>query len=102
MGACRKPVDAVTSRNPAAWRTIVGPGASIASLTIGSGELIFSSRGGALFGYQLLSLFLLVCVFKWALVFTTARHMILTAAHPLQRSMDLPGPRGWLPKVFQL
>jgi len=102
MSSCRKPLDALTSRNPASWLTIFGPGAIIASLTIGSGELIFSSRGGALFGYQLLSLFLLVCVFKWALVFTTARHMILTGAHPFQRWMDLPGPRGWLPLVFLL
>ena len=74
----------------------------MASLTIGSGELIFSSRGGAIFGYQLLSLFLAVCVFKWALVFATARHMILTGAHPFQRWMDLPGPRGWLPMAFLL
>ena len=48
------------SRNPLAWLTIFGPGAVIASLTIGSGELIFSSRGGALFGYRLLWFFLLV------------------------------------------
>ncbi|MDP6679494.1 MAG: Nramp family divalent metal transporter [Verrucomicrobiota bacterium] len=102
MSGCRTPLAALTSRNPASWLTIFGPGAIIASLTIGSGELIFSSRGGALFGYQLLSLFLVVCVFKWALVFTTARHMVLTGAHPFQRWMDLPGPRGWLPVTFLL
>ncbi|MDP6252792.1 MAG: Nramp family divalent metal transporter [Verrucomicrobiota bacterium] len=102
MSTCRTPLDALTSRNPASWLTIFGPGAIIASLTIGSGELIFSSRGGSIFGYQLLSLFLLVCVFKWVLVFTTARHMILTGAHPIQRWMDLPGPRGWLPMAFLL
>jgi hypothetical protein len=102
MSDCRTPLDALTSRNPASWLTIFGPGAIIASLTIGSGELIFSSRGGALFGYQLLSLFLVVCVFKWALVFATARHMVLTGAHPFQRWMDLPGPRGWLPLAFLL
>jgi len=55
-----------------------------------------------LFGYQLLSLFLVVCVFKWALVFATARHMVLTGAHPFQRWVELPGPRGWLPMVFLL
>ncbi len=79
-----------------------GPGAIIASLTIGSGELIFSSRGGALFGYRILSVFLLVCAFKWALTFATARHLVLTGAHPFQRWMQLPGPRGWLPIVFLL
>src|SRR5213593_1640020 len=93
---------ALQSRNPLAWLTIFGPGAVIASLTIGSGELIFSSRGGALFGYRLLWFFLFVLVFKWALVFVTARHMVLTGAHPFQRWMDLPGPRGWLPMVFFL
>ena len=90
------------SRNPAAWLTVFGPGAVIASLTIGSGELIFSSRGGALFGYRLLWFFLLILLFKWALVFVTARHMVLTGAHPFERWMDLPGPRGWFPLVFCL
>src|SRR5947208_12979026 len=93
---------ALQSRNPLAWLTIFGPGAVIASLTIGSGELIFSSRGGALFGYHLLWFFLLVRLLKWILVFVTARHIVLTGAHPFQRWMDLPGPRGWFPMVFLL
>jgi hypothetical protein len=93
---------ALASRNPVAWLTVFGPGAVIASLTIGSGELIFSSRGGALFGYRLLWFFLVVLLLKWALVFVTARHMVLTGAHPFQRWIDLPGPRGWFPLVFFL
>src|ERR1044072_3205282 len=93
---------ALQSRNPLAWLTVFGPGAVIASLTIGAGELIFSSRGGALFGYRLLWVFLLVLAFKWVLVFLTARHMVLTGAHPFQRWMELPGPRGWFPMVFAL
>ena len=93
---------ALQSRNPLAWVTIFGPGAVIASLTIGSGELIFSSRGGALFGYRLLWFFLLVLLLKWALVFVSARHMVLTGAHPFERWMELPGPRGWFPLVFVL
>src|SRR5437870_11615450 len=60
---------ALRSNNPLAWLTIFGPGAVIASLTIGSGELIFSSRGGALFGYRLLWFFLVVLLLKWVLVF---------------------------------
>src|SRR6266508_7037007 len=93
---------ALQSRNPLAWMTFFGPGAVIASLTIGAGELIFSSRAGALFGYRLLWFFLLVLVLKWVLVYATARHMVLTGAHPMQRWMDLPGPRGWFPLVFLL
>jgi len=91
---------ALLSRNPLRWLTVFGPGAVIASLTIGAGELIFSSRGGVLFGYRLLWFFLLVLALKWVLVFVTARHMVLTGAHPFQRWMELPGPRGWLPLVF--
>ncbi|MCI0536356.1 MAG: Nramp family divalent metal transporter [Verrucomicrobiales bacterium] len=91
---------ALRSRNPLAWLTIFGPGAVIASLTIGAGELIFATRAGALFGYRLLWFFLLVLVLKWVLVYATARHMVLTGAHPFQRWMELPGPRGWLPLVF--
>lgn len=91
---------ALRSRNPLAWFTLFGPGAVIASLTIGSGELIFSSRGGAIFGYRLLWFFLLILIFKWVLLVVTARHMVLTGAHPFQRWMDLPGPRGWFPLVL--
>src|SRR5439155_26971445 len=87
---------ALQSRNPLAWLTFFGPGAVIASLTIGSGELIFSSRAGALFGYRVLWFFLAVLAIKWILAFATARHMLLTGAHPFQRWMELPAPRGWL------
>lgn len=87
---------------PAKWLSIIGPGAIIASLTIGAGELVFSSRGGALFGYDLLAFFLLICFLKWALVLITARHMVLSGSHPLQRWCELPGPRGWLVWVFLL
>jgi len=93
---------ALFSHNPLRWFSIFGPGAVIASLTIGAGELVFSSRAGALFGYRLLWFFLLVLVLKWVLVYVTARHMVLTGAHPFQRWMDLPGPRGWFPLVFLL
>ncbi len=74
----------------------------IASLTIGVGELVFSSRAGAIFGYRVLWFFGLVLVLKWVLVFGSARHIVLTGAHPFQRWMELPGPRGWLPLVFFL
>jgi len=93
---------ALVSRSPLAWVTFFGPGAVMASLTIGAGELVFSSRGGAIFGYRLLWFFLLVLTLKWALVFASARHIVLTGAHPFQRWMELPGPRGWFPLVFFL
>lgn len=93
---------ALCSRNPFRWLTFFGPGAVIASLTIGAGELIFSSRAGSIFGYRLLWFFVLVLALKWVLAFATARHMVLTGAHPFQRWMELPGPRGWFPAIFFL
>ncbi len=74
----------------------LGPGAIVASLTIGSGELVFSTRGGSLFGYHILGLFVLVLLLKWSLVIVSARHWIATGRHPFERWIDLPGPRGWL------
>lgn len=79
------------------WLRVFGPGAIIASLTIGTGELIFSTRGGALFGYHILFVFAAILLLKWGLVIATSRHMILTGVHPYQRMIELPGPRGWLP-----
>ena len=84
------------------WLKVFGPGAIIASLTIGTGELIFSTRGGALFGYRILLLFIVISVLKWGLVFASARHMVLTGVHPYERMLGLPGPRGWLLAVLFL
>jgi hypothetical protein len=92
---------ALISRNPLAWLRVFGPGAVIASLTIGTGELIFSSRGGVIFGYAILLPILLICLLKWALAYSAARHMVISGAHPFERWMDLPfGPRGWLTVLF--
>jgi len=84
------------------WLKVFGPGAIIASLTIGTGELIFSSRGGAIFGYRILFLFIVISLLKWALVVASSRHMVLTGVHPYRRMLDLPGPRGWLPMTLLL
>ncbi|MCI0332193.1 MAG: Nramp family divalent metal transporter [Planctomycetes bacterium] len=95
------PPRALISRNPLEWLRVFGPGAVIASLTIGVGELIFSVRGGVIFGYAILFPFLLICLLKWTLAYSAARHMVLSGAHPFQRWMDLPfGPRGWLTVLF--
>ncbi len=93
---------AALPRGLAQWIRLFGPGAILASLTIGVGELVFSTRAGALFGYKLLWFFAVVLFFKWLLVFSAARHMALTGAHPFERWMELPGPRGWFPLIFLL
>lgn len=89
-------------QRPLDWLRIFGPGAIIASLTIGTGELIFSSRGGAIFGYRILFLFIFISLLKWSLVVASSRHMVLTGVHPYERMLDLPGPRGWLPMALLL
>lgn len=91
---------ALASKNPLNWLVVFGPGAIIASITLGSGELIFSTRGGALFGYDILFLFVLISVLKWGLVFAMARHFVLSGVHPYERMVHLPGPRGWFPLML--
>lgn len=81
------------------WRLIkcFGAGAIIASVTIGSGETIFASRGGAIFGYSLLWCFLGGTIMKGIQVYTSARHFTLTGVHPMEHWGQLPGPRNWVP-----
>ncbi len=92
----------VLPRTVSDWLCVFGPGAIIASLTIGTGELIFSTRGGAVFGYRILFVFVVILIMKWGLVVSTSRHMILTGVHPYERMAEIPGPRGWLPVMLLL
>jgi Mn2+/Fe2+ NRAMP family transporter len=78
-----------------------GPGAIIASLTIGSGESILASREGAVFGYAVLWAVVVGAVAKGALVYASNRHITLTGEHPMTRfARVLPGPRGWFPVLI--
>ena len=74
---------------------IFGPGAIIASVTVGSGETIFASRGGAIFGYSLLWCFVISAVLKGIQVYSGARFITLTGRHPMESWRELPGPKGW-------
>jgi len=93
-------VPPVLARTPLSWLAVFGPGAVVASLTIGTGELVFSARAGSLFGFGVLWLFLLTCVLKWVLLYGAARHMVLSGVHPVTRYAALPGPRAWFPLVL--
>lgn len=83
----------------ARWRMLrfFGAGAIIASVTIGSGETLFASRGGALFGYALLWCFVGSAIMKGVQVYTAARYITLTGEHPMTHWGQLPGPRNWVP-----
>ncbi len=72
-----------------------GPGAIIASVTIGSGETVFASRGGAVFGYAMLWCFIGGGLMKFVQVYTAARYITLTGEHPIERWKYLPGPHAW-------
>ncbi len=80
----------------------LGPGVILASVTIGSGELVWASRSGAIFGYALLWCFLYAGLFKAIQVYTAARHITLTGEHPMVGWRRLPGPPLWFPLLVAL
>ncbi len=84
------------------WRSLkyFGAGAIMASVTIGSGETLFASRAGALFGYALLWCFAGGAVMKGIQVYVGARHMTLTGEHPMTHWGHMPGPRNWVPLLI--
>jgi Mn2+/Fe2+ NRAMP family transporter len=78
--------------------TFFGPGAIIASLTIGSGETVFATRVTALFGYAILWTAVLALIAKGALVYASNRYVTVTGEHPMHRFATVfPGPKGWFP-----
>lgn len=81
------------------WKAIgfLGPGIIIASVSIGNGETVFASRGGAIFGYAILWCFFLGIFLKGTQIYASARYMLLSGEHPMQSWVMLPGPRGWFP-----
>ncbi len=86
------------------WRlfSYFGAGAIIASVTIGSGETVFASRGGAVFGYALMWCFVFGAIMKCIQVYTAARYMTPPGAHPMTHWGRRPGPRNWVPIVIGL
>ncbi len=74
-----------------------GPGAIMASVTITSGETLFASRGGAIFGYAMLWCLVAGAIMKAVQVYGGMRFMVLTGFHPMESWAHLPGPRAWCP-----
>ena len=88
---------ALRSRKIGDFLKFFGPGAIIASVTIGSGETVWASRSGAIFGYAMFWAFSLFCITKVVQVYSAARYMTLTGEHPMERWAQLPGPKGIVP-----
>ncbi|MGH8021665.1 MAG: Nramp family divalent metal transporter [Opitutaceae bacterium] len=92
-----EPPQDLRSRNPWQHLKYFGAGAIMASVTIGSGETLFASREGAIFGYTLLWCFVAGAVLKGVQVYSAMRYMTLTGEHPMTHWGRLPGPRNWAP-----
>ena len=74
-----------------------GPGVIMASVSIGTGETLLASRGGAIFEYSVIWCLLIGVVLKGVQIYTSARYMALTGEHPMESWRYLPGPRAWFP-----
>jgi hypothetical protein len=88
------------SRNPLQYLKFYGPGAILASVTIGSGETLFASRGGAIFGYALVWCLVLVSVLKAIQAYSSMRILTLTGRHPVYYWARMRGPEGWFPVLL--
>lgn len=97
-------VPAGLARRRLSLRTMVaffGPGAIIASLTVGSGETVLASRLGAVFGLAILWVLVVGAVAKAAVVYASNRYIVLTGEHGMAGlARAIPGPRGWFPAVI--
>lgn len=79
----------------------MGPGLILASASIGSGEIFFSTRGGAIFGYVLLWTFIASVILKGTVVYSGARYITLTGESPFTRfGQIIPGPKNWFPVML--
>ena len=71
-----------------------GPGAIVASLTIGSGETVFATRVGAVFGYAILGTAFITLLAQAALVYASNHSIPVSGEHPVARfARIVPRPR---------
>ena len=81
---------------PGKWLSRIGPGAIVASATVGAGETVLAVRAGAWGGYDLLWLILLAILAKSFLTLYLLGHYTVATGRPVaEKLVDLPGPRGW-------
>ena len=94
-----------TEKAPASLREklrFMGPGVVLAGLAIGSGELIFTPRSAAQYGFTLLWVAVLTIVYKAAFSEALAR-LTIASGDDVFRAFDrLPGPRHWAQYVIIL
>ena len=80
----------------------VGPGMILAGGVVGSGELIVTTKLGAVAGFTLLWFVLLSCIIKVVVQTELARYTICSGKTYLQIFNEMPGPAGLRPKWMTL
>jgi Mn2+/Fe2+ NRAMP family transporter len=82
---------------PRGWARIawVGPGFLWMVSAAGSGELLFTPRVGALYGYALVWALLAAVILKWFINREVGRFAVCTGGSVLDGFAKLPGPRNW-------
>jgi len=73
----------------------LGPGFLWMVSAAGSGELLFTPRIGALYGYSLLWALLAAVILKWFINREIGRFTVCTGATVLEGFKYLPGPANW-------
>lgn len=80
----------------------IGPGMILAGSVVGSGELIVTTKLGAVAGFVLLWFVVFSCVIKVVVQTELARHTIASGETFLQVFNSLPGPSGAKPRWLTL
>jgi Mn2+/Fe2+ NRAMP family transporter len=84
----------------------LGPGFLWMVSAAGSGELLFTPRIGALYGYSLLWALLVAVILKWFINREIGRYTVCTGKTVIDGFSELPGPRNWalylilIPQIF--
>ncbi|MBD2773712.1 Nramp family divalent metal transporter [Iningainema tapete] len=93
---------------PKGWQRFMWLGPSFLWMlsAAGSGELLFTPRIAALYGYSLLWALLAAVILKWFINREVGRFSVCTGATILEGFKQIPGPKNWavwlilLPQVF--
>lgn len=93
---------------PQGWKRFLWLGPSFIWMlsAAGSGELLFTPRIAALYGYSLLWALLAAVILKWFINGEIGRFTVCTGATILEGFKRLPGPRNWaiwlilVPQIF--
>lgn len=77
------------------WLKWLGPGFLWMLSAAGSGELLFTPRIAAFYGYSLLWALLAAVILKWFINREVGRYTVCSGATILEGFKQLPGPKNW-------